>query len=640
MPTAISAFPERTSIWGPATRTRLARTAFSYITVCMIAAGANLLHPTPGLSSLTLGLIVPGGGWLLWSGTEGVGAALAIGGFVATALAFLIAIVIWFATGNVILPLVLWFGSALGIAYGGEAGWLGRLGNESNSTTVIILGSMLALAVFCSAAVIYLRQRGLRRRSHLNKVLQSADRTSDVQVTPRDTGTVELKPSELRLLRLLLDRSLQSTERFEGFEWRDQFQTAAVRYQLCFMSYGLSVIQRNFAPAFHGYLTLAQENLARKQLDHRIWGYWRLENLWGNFRMDADPIPHDNIMLSGFLAAQIAGFRNASGRKTFDTPGSLVFEHPKGRQFPYSYPEIIHALVCGYRQAPFGLLACEPNWIFPLCNFITASAVQAFDAVNSSNHWEEIAPVFRESLENEFIDAGGRLVPCRSSYTGVALPPIGGAIMQTLPCLFLNAILKDVAHRQWSAFRNDTVNRDITRMVWPIDVGNYQFSRASGYVATAAAAAELGDGETAELLLSHLDDECPAIVRDGVAHRPAASLWTHAVELMARCGGTDTYRRLITEPVETGRERPFIKDAQYPEVLVAAAHNSAQSLSAILYPGAGSGFKALTIGGLAPDCCYTIKTAGQNTFNADKNGEARINLPIHGRTEVLITRSS
>lgn len=419
----------------------------------------------------------------------------------------------------------------------------------------------------------------------------------------------------------------------------DQFQTAAVRYQLNFMSYALSIAQTVHLPAFHGYFHTAQQNLAAKQQDHRIWRYWRLENIWGNLRMRADPIPRDNIMFTGFLTAQIAYDQAATGMRTFDAPGSLEFKHPSGARYAYSLPALVDALVRGYRNSEYGLLACEPNWIYPLCNAISASAIRAYDAANGTFHWNGIEGSFRKRLETEFVTADGRLVPFRSSYTGFAAPPIGGPVMQAFPCLFLNTVLPDIAERQWLVLRRDLANRDWRRAVWPVDVGNYRFSRASGYAAMAAAAVELGDTELAKRSLHYLEKEYPLRVSGNVANRPNASLWAHAVELIARCGRAGAVRSLATAGRRSPTSGPFIKDADYPDILVAKAVNADGSLSAVLYPGEQSGFKALTIGGLAPNQSYVAVIGAEYQFEADSAGDARLNLPLNGRTELRITRA-
>ena len=297
-------------------------------------------------------------------------------------------------------------------------------------------------------------------------------------------------------------------------------------------------------------------------------------------------------------------------------------------------------LVRGYVRAGFGLLACEPNWIYPLCNMIAATAIRAGDASEGTDHWQAIGGRFRHALESEFMTADGRFVPCRSTLTGLALPSVGGAVMQAFPCLFLNALFPDLAERQWAAVRHAARYKGWRAAIWPLDVGNYRFSRAAGFAACAAAAVELGDDEAARCLLDHLDEACPATVTGSVAHRPNASLWAHGVELMARCGRAGALRSLVTEPTPYPRPGPFLTNVSYPDLLVAKATRTGGTLHTVLYPGNQPGFKAVTIGGLQPGRRYTVTTYRAQPFTADAAGAAQLNLFVSGRTAMRVAPSS
>ena len=446
----------------------------------------------------------------------------------------------------------------------------------------------------------------------------------------------EIALDDLRRMRLLLDRALQPVERFDGFEWFDQFQTAAVRYQVNFVSYALSVAAHAYLPAFDGYLAAAQRNLVAKQRDPRMWRYWALENLWGHLRAGRDPIVRDNIMFSGFLAAQIAFARSGLGIADYDAPGSLRLEHPSGASFAYSLPEIIEVLAGQYRSAPYGLLACEPNWIFPLCNLITASAIRAADAQYGTRHWASIEGKFRHHLETDFTAADGRLLAFRSSLTGLGTAAAGGAAMQALQCFFLNAIFPDLAARQWSRVRHALTGPRQRRALWPIDYGNYGFARAASYAMTAAAAAEMGDTEIAKQLLDLLDAEHPAQLSGGVAHRDRASLWSHTVELIARLAQAGTLRRLVARPRDRAATHPRIASAAYPDVLVAEARADRGALRAVLHAGTDPGAKTLEIAGLVPTCGYLAEAGSAQRFTSDACGKATLRIPVHGRTALRI----
>ena len=58
----------------------------------------------------------------------------------------------------------------------------------------------------------------------------------------------EFSPEELSALRYLLDRALQPIDQWGGFDIIDQFQPAALRYQLNHMGFALGVSQSAYAP--------------------------------------------------------------------------------------------------------------------------------------------------------------------------------------------------------------------------------------------------------------------------------------------------------------------------------------------------------------------------------------------------------
>ena len=431
----IALFPPRSAYWGPITRQRVLRTFSVYCVVAAIGIALVTLARTTALAAFGLGLIVPGGGFLLWANADGAGIAAHVFLFVASAAAFIVALAVWFATGMFLLPFTVWIATAIG------AGSMSHTATWRAATIAVpaIAVAMIGCATLAFAVVRYI---GLRERAEINRHLKIIDTKTIFAEPVPHAATPELGERDLRLLRLLLDRALQPIDQFEGFEWLDQFQTAAVRYQLNFMSYALSLAQSVHMPALQGYMTEAQNRLVLKQCDYRVWRYWELENLWGNFKRGADPIPHDNIMFTGFLATQIALYHAASGQRHFDVRGSLTFKHPGSMQFRYSLPELATILSSQHKTAPFALIACEPNWIYPMCNLIGATGLRTIDTLTGTQHWPLVADQFIDKLESEFVMPGGAIVACRSNYLGFALPPIGGAVVQAMPCLFLTPLAR------------------------------------------------------------------------------------------------------------------------------------------------------------------------------------------------------
>lgn len=299
-----------------------------------------------------LGLMAPGAGFVAPVLTSGAGHPMALALTLAAASTFVVALLLWFGTGNVLAPPAAWLGAA------GLAAW--RSGYAPPTIwpvpQTIILVTATIMPLILSAAVALARGGVCPTRT--NAEVQLRPLVAAPQVGELDLPTLQLQ-------RLLLDRALQPVEAFEGFEWRDQFQTAAVRYQLNFVSYPLSIVHAHQLPAFSGYMLHAQQRLLAKQSDPRMWRYWAWESAWGHLRRSADPVPRDNIMYTDFVAAQIAMAEAASGRTIADGGPHLRLVAPGGQRFAYEQSDLTGILADQYRRAPWGLLACEPHWIYP-----------------------------------------------------------------------------------------------------------------------------------------------------------------------------------------------------------------------------------------------------------------------------------
>lgn len=548
-----------------------------------------------------LGMMFPGAGFLHWA----VGGQVAIATvlFLAGLGLFMMALVLWFATGNLIAPLLTWVILA---ALSSDPGLF------TLSRTEVASGWPSLLAPF---AVIGLGLAVLRptKPPHAQSVVVLPD--------PKNSDTAELSLEELQRLRLLLDRALQPAERFDGFEWRDQFQSAAVRYQVNFVAYALALARHRTAPAADAYYHEAQQRLLTKIGDRRMWSYWRLENAWGNFRLNADPIPHQNIMYPGFTTLQMA----ISG-----TQSDLVL-HDKGIEWRrHDLAAITRRLALQYEAAPYGLLTCEPNWIYPLCNLITMTGLKAADASTGAGHWPRLVEAFLCSLQREGTKADGSFIAFRSALTGIAPPTPGGIVMQSFPCLFLNSLAPDLAEAHWQRIRTRLDKEDWQRLFWPADIGNYGVSRATSYTATAAAAAEMGDSEIVDECLRRLEMECPSHLDHGVIHRERASLWAHALEIVVRSTRKNSWRDLVTHPCSDSG--PRLARAPYPEVLIARAMAEESKLHLVLYPGCSDSEQPVEISGLMPERCYRIGHENEPVLKADHAGHATLRVALHGRT--------
>ncbi len=651
---------------------RQLRSLTLYLFVLVIAKGMLVLGHDPFWQSLGLGMMLPGAGFLNAIMLDSAQTAYASLFFSLSLLAFAVALFLWFATGNALAPPLVWLLTALlpllfqadfpffadmMICSSGLPVLGGDLqGGGSVDIHLVVPLMMTALVVMVLFVVFSSERKRQLRLLRLDKLSMSQQNkvggdsvkvnVKQLKAVGEEDGRAELSLQDLQRIRLLLDRALQPVDQFEGFEWRDQFQTASVRFQVNALSYALSMVQYNKTPAFTGYLTQAQHNLAAKMLDHRVWGYWRLENLWGNLKASSDPIAEDtNIMLTGFYGLQLSMFQAASGIADYNQKGCLTFAHPGGKHFDHDQPHFLQVLKQGHQRSAFGLMPCEPNWIYPLCNIMSVSAMSIHDKQFGSSYWQDIRPLFSKSLERDFLTSEGKFITLVSSYTGLSLSHIGGAIMQAFPLFFLSQSMPEMARLHWQRFRADLMGRkDMRTAFWPFDVGNYSLSRAAGYVATAATAVEMGDQEVAQKVLGYLGEEHPSVLVDGVSHRPKMSLWAHCYEVLARSGGTGVFARMGEGQPETLHYRPHIATASYPEILVAKAVETGGVLEAVFYPGKVAGQHKITVDGLTPGREYLCRThaLGQESrqyFRSCMRGRASLSVLVDDRTTFLLEKA-
>jgi len=300
----------------------------------------------------------------------------------------------------------------------------------------------------------------------------------------------------------------------------------------------------------------------------------------------------------------------------------------------YRLHEITALLERQFRASRYGLLACEPNWIYPLCNLITMAGIKAGDTRSGMDLWPQLAAPFLSSLEREATRPDGSFIAFRSALTGVAPPAPGGIVMQAFPCLFLNALSPELAQEHWHRIRERLEHGSWKRLFWPVDVGNYGFSRASSYAATAAAAVEMGDTIIAQECLRRLEEECPSREEGGVIHRERASLWAHALEILARCNRTNGLRDLVGS--KDGESGPRLISAPYTDVLIARAKAEGGSLELVLHPGSASTTPLVELGGLLPERHYHTGHSEQPFIKTDREGRGLLRPSLKGRTSLSI----
>ncbi len=193
------------------------------------------------------------------------------------------------------------------------------------------------------------------------------------------------------------------------------------------MIYTIALQKYTRTPAFRGYQDEAMRRLVEKYQQKRVWSYWAYENLWGNLEWDPDPARKQNIMLTGFFALSLGAFQTVTGDYRHQEVGSIEFVWNEKRRYPYSYDTLCASLTSDYLKSPWGLVVCEPNWIFSPCNMRGADGLRIHDRLHGTHYWDMIKDGYYRGMEQEFVRPDGTLNFYRSARTGIGLASRGFA---------------------------------------------------------------------------------------------------------------------------------------------------------------------------------------------------------------------
>ncbi len=621
---------------GPVTTSRHRRNALVYGLLCLLALLPTLTGMSAGWRAFGLGLFMPGAGFLAVGGW-----ALLL--FPLTVAVFWFSVVAWFWAGMVVAPLTVWLGSAaLAGLMVGNAVW-------APATILAPLFAAVTFGVF--------QYRGTRKRAKDRERLEmrrgfygaSLAEVGQRVGTEPDPGSRELTPEQLASVRYVLDRALQPVGQYQGYDIIDQFQPAALRYQINHLGFALGLAQCHYTPSFHGYLTQAQRNLVETYLQRKVWGYWVYESMWGHFNFnDFDPARKDNIMLTGWYGMHVGGYMLNSGDRRYAEPGALTFRLNERTKYRHDYHTIIQAVMDNFERSDFCLFPCEPNWVYPICNMYGMSAVATHDRLYGTTYVKDVIPRWFEMLDKEFTDGKGSLYGLRSYWTGLAMPFYSG---EAGFAFFANVFSPELGRRLWAIGRKElgffigkdaegkprlTLPPELLSFIDKIDPGNYRPGSLFAYVAILMSAREFGDDELAEAAQRSMDQDC-GLSRNGVAcytkGSNLANVWGVEGGLM-RTG--DFRKSFVVGPPQSVFQGPVLADARYPDVLVAKAFSHGDDLELVLYPGAGAGTQKIGIERLKPGATYELQGGNATSFRADEQGRATLEIDLRGRTPVEI----
>ncbi|NKI16587.1 hypothetical protein HCU74_04030 [Spongiibacter sp. KMU-166] len=617
---------------GPLSKSRLRRTKTFFFALAVIGLLPSLFNLSPALQSAGLGLLWPGGGFA------------AMGGWALAMLPlfyalYWITLVVWFGSGNILAPITIW---VLGAVV--PAALIG--GNTEADTWPYGVYLILALVALREGRDLYKNRKQLRdaiarreqRKAYLREALQKVDERAVAEPVP---GSRELDDKQLASARYLFDRALQPVGEFVGYNKIDQFQTSALRYQLNTVGYALGEMQCHYTPNFHGYLNTAQQRLIEQMLQRPIWGYWPLENMWGNFNFNFDPCAKDNIMLTGFFGLQICQYMSNTGDMRYAEPGSLTFIYNDKKVYKHDIHSVIGSIVKNQNEQAFCLYPCEPNWVYTPCNFMGMKALALYDRLFGTHHFRDIYPSFIEKLDAEFTQADGSVIALRSNLTGFAVP---FPFADDGRALYFNPIDHQRAKEAWGLARQEMFYEENGKLKIKlegkgVDMGNYSQGHQANIQNILSAAREFGDEEAANTAEALLEEMYPPQNDNGTAVYPG-SCSTNTTLARAFMLGTNDYRNSILKgPAETALQGPILTGVEYPQVLVAKAFShTGKDLELVLVPGKGDCEVDLRIERLAPGGTYTAKLGEDATsVTADDNGTAILKASLTTRLRVVLT---
>jgi hypothetical protein len=621
--------PTPAGAFAPVTRRRLQRTLAAYGALWLAGAVLSAVHVSAGWTAAGLGLAFPGGGFLY--GGHPVLALVSVA-------ALVLAVFTWWATGPIVLPPAMWIASVVLGALRADAG-----GQGWAHAVALIVGPAI-VAVMLAAHVI--------RHAHQVRVgaaLNTKLREVEFVVTGPPGLDVRMPITEhteddLARLRYALDLALQPLAAFVGFTRIDQFREAATRYQLNALAYSIAMSQFTRTPAFTGYLAEAQRNAIEKMLDRRVWGYWALENAWGNLNPHRDPIANgENIMLTGFHGLMVGMYESLNDDR-YSRPGALTFRWSDTVDYAHDYGSLAERVHRNVTASPYALFPCEPNWIYTVCNTFGMNTLRSHDRLHETSYFADVEGRLRRAYETEFLRPDGRIIGVRSSHLGLSWNFWAGPSIQLTTAYWMHAALPDIAQRTWWLLREQALRLVDGAVMMPrvtsarLDPGNYQVGRDTySQIVTVLAAREVGDDEWADAAQRTLDEREQDVEANGARRYANTSGFANLYANLGRFGRRSALRDLVVFGApEAWRRGPVLADAAYPDVLVAKAVTDGQALDLVLLPGAGPVRTRIGIERLVPHRTYAVTGAVDGEVVASSAGAAVVDVELGGRRELRI----
>lgn len=620
---------EKTELEGPVTKKHKRRLWAMYAVWALIGFLPSLLGMSWRWQVAGLGFAVPGGGFLALGGAGGV-------------LLFLVsiplmvkAIHLWQQTGYQVYPFILW-----GLLDVLCVTLLFRAPTWPGSSAWLCLGVILLYVVITRIHNHNMNARELKKqKARLEYYKEEIPAEEAVAADEIADGDFELTEEQLRQQKYIFDLIFGPFGEFKGFTYpnRSQIYLWALRYQLNSMMNTIQQIQCQYTPNFYGYANEAQRRCIDLYRLPRIWRYWRMENILGNFCFDGNPIAKDNVMMTGFFLLNVTMYMRNTGDMRYAQPGSLTFQNGR-EKYVHDVHTIADAITWNWDHRDYVMYPCEPNFCFSLCNWKAIQSMISYEKIFHNGKWARNADRVYNAFVQEMASPSGNCYALKSTRTGCGLTGMTTAEAFMVP--LYNTEDPVLARQTHAFFRQDSYERDQNGTLFfkatPSDHGDNSKNYCDGVSTGLLSAREMGDREAETALRRVLDEKCEKIVEDGAIHY-RCSTEANAVLLQALINSRNGWRRAVVDgPAPCTINAPLLSDAPYPDVMVAKAFSHGRDLELVLYPFDPAGCKSeLGLSRLTPGADYSVAETGSR-FTADADGNARLTVNLLGRTPVHI----
>ena len=258
----------------PVTSRYQRRTQLQYAALVLAGLAGFYTSPNSRIRVAGLSCFFPGAGFLAVGGVWG-----ALGLVISIALIPL-CLFAWFGAGGLAFVLANWiFPGLIATAIAGNTIW------EPAGPIVFVVSAVTV--VFLVVSGYQRHNKALKLREERNALLEKDEATRKTQPAKQshESGTRELSTEDLRLFQHYVQVAHQADDDWSNYTRIDQFQTAALRYQIYGLQWAIAYVQKYYMPNFNGYVKTGQEKLIEKSTTQDVMNFWKWESLWGKFTL-------------------------------------------------------------------------------------------------------------------------------------------------------------------------------------------------------------------------------------------------------------------------------------------------------------------------------------------------------------------